>query len=346
MLNILITLGILLVIQIYLVLYISDIIKIDENRENYYNLNLLKKFIEIIVVIIVILYTCYFYLRNKVDLNYVKQITISIEIFVVLFWLYLNLVESNIIDYGSNISQVNNVNPNDYVNVVNDVNDVNNNNPMYNIIKNKENNKRVFSKYIDKRESDFRFEKLYPNYNNSNLASSSKHKKDGLKDYSAYNGVSPNDICYNCGCMKKLDGTHFCGKDIGGAIFGCSENWKCPNCKSCQDLPNYNNTLPDNIQNKLKNNTSGGGEGGTQFECSKCQCYDSKEGVICGKKKFSGDIVRCNDLCESCSLCKTSGNGNSNGNGGDDKYLTVEPDTSLNNIIINNLTMEQLDNLL
>jgi hypothetical protein len=333
MLNILITLGILLVIQIYLVLYISDIIKIDEERENYYNLNLLKKFIEIVVIILVILYTCYFYLRNKVDLNYVKQITISIEIFIVLFWLYLNLVESNIIDYGSNINPFKKEHP------IDDIVDEDNN-----IIKNS-NNKRVFSKYIDKRESDFRFEKLYPNYKHSNLASSSTNKKDGLKDYSDYNGVSPDDICYRCGCMKKLDGTNFCGKDIGGAIFGCSENWKCPNCKRCQDWPNYNNTLPD----KLKNNTSGGGEGGTQFECSKCQCYDSKEGVICGKKKFSGDILRCNDLCESCSLCKTSGSGDGSGSGsgnGDDNFKTVEPESNLNNIIINNLTMEQLDNLL
>lgn len=329
MLNILITLGILLLIQIYLVLYASDKIKISEERENYYNLNLLKKFVEILVIMIVILYTCYFYLRNKMELKYVMQIIVTIEIFIVLFWLYLNLVESKIIDYGPDY------NPFKKNNTVelDDLSDYNNN-----FVKNEEDDKKAFSKYIDKRESDFRFEELYPNYNNSNLPSAKKNNK-GLKDYSAYNGVSPTDICYNCGCMKKLDGSYFCGKDIGGAIFGCSENWKCHNCKKCQTWPNNNN------KNNKKNKKYADNTSDTQYECSKCQCYDSKQGVICGKKtKLTGDIVRCNNLCEKCSLCKTD-NSNSNSNS-DIGFKTVEPETNISNIIINNLTMDQLDNLL
>ena len=53
--------------------------------------------------------------------------------------------------------------------------------------------------------------------------------------------------------MKKLDGSYFCGKDIGGAIFGCSENWKCHNCKKCQTWPNYNknNSIIKNQLNLL-----------------------------------------------------------------------------------------------
>jgi len=338
MLTILITLGILLVIQIYLVLYISDKIKInddnDEDNNDYnYNLNLLKKFIEIIVIIIVILYTCYFYLINKMEYSYVMQITVFIELFIVLFWLYLNLIESKIIDYGSDYKKTESVTTNDITNdITNDM------------IKNVEDDKKAFSKYIDKYNADFRFEDLYPDYNKSNLPSDKK--KTGLKDYSAYNGVSPKDICYRCGCMKKLDGTNFCGKDIGGAIFGCSENWKCHNCKKCQKWPNdtknnQNTTKPTNYVN----DTSGGGVGGTQYECSKCQCYDSKQGVICGKKtRLTGDIVRCNNLCEKCSLCKT--NSNNSDSKSDAGFKTVKPETNIDNIIINNLTMEQLDNLL
>ena len=169
MLNILITLGILLVIQIYLVLYASDNIKISEERENYYNLNLLKKFVEILVIMIVILYTCYFYLRNKMEFKYVMQITVTIEIFIVLFWLYLNLVESNIIDYGPNTNPF----ENNSTNNVEDLNNVNNN-----FVKNEQDDKKAFSKYIDKRETDFRFEDLYPDYNKSNLPSAKKKKKD------------------------------------------------------------------------------------------------------------------------------------------------------------------------
>jgi hypothetical protein len=327
MLNILITLGILLVIQIYLVLYASDKIKISEANENYYNLNLLKKFVEIIVIIIVILYTCYFYLRNKMDYKYLMQITVFIEIFIVLFWLYLNLVESKIIDYGPDS------NPFQKTESISDPTEIHN---INNFIKNEEDNKKVFSKYIDKRENDFRFEDLYPNYNKSNLPSTKKNNK--IKDYSAYNGVSPSDICYNCGCMKKLDGSEFCGKDIGGAIFGCSENWKCHNCKKCQTWDNKNNK--NNNKKKSSNNTSN-----TQYECSKCQCYDSKQGVICGKKtKLTGDIIRCNNMCERCSICKTD-NSNSDSNS-DVGFKTVKPETNINNIIINNLTMDQLDNLL
>jgi hypothetical protein len=326
MLNILITLGILLVIQIYLVLYASDNIKISKERENYYNLNLLKKFVEILVIMIVILYTCYFYLRNKMDFKYVMQITVTIEIFIVIFWLYLNLVESKIIDYGPDY------NPFKKTESVSD--NINTNN----FVKNETDDKKAFSKYIDKRETDYRFEELYPDYNKSNLPSDKKKK--GIKDYSAYNGVSTKDICYRCGCMKKLDGTNFCGKDIGGAIFGCSENWKCHNCKKCQPWPNdnKNNSKPT----KYANDTSG--SDGTQYECSKCKCYDSNEGVICGKKtKLTGDIVRCNNMCEKCSICKTDSN---NSNNSDIGFKTVEPETNIDNIIINNLTMDQLDNLL
>ena len=101
MINIFITLGLLLLIQLYIVLYISDKITINKERENYYNLNLFKKFMEILVIIVVIFYTCKIYLKNNLSENIITQIIIVIEIIVTLFWLYLNFIEPNIIDYDS-----------------------------------------------------------------------------------------------------------------------------------------------------------------------------------------------------------------------------------------------------
>ena len=49
-------------------------------------------------------------------------------------------------------------------------------------------------------------------------------------------------------------------------------------------------------------------------------------------------------MCERCSICKTD-NSNSDSNS-DVGFKTVNPETNINNIIINNLTMDQLDNLL
>ena len=110
MINIIITLGLLLLIQLYIILYISDKITISKERENYYNLNLFKKFMEILVIIIVIFYTCKIYLKNNLSENIITQIIIVIEIIVTLFWLYLNFIEPNIIDNNTNNNNNNNNN--------------------------------------------------------------------------------------------------------------------------------------------------------------------------------------------------------------------------------------------
>jgi hypothetical protein len=318
MINIFIILGLLLVIQIYIALLISDSINIDESRDNYYTLNLLKKFVEILVIMIIIVYTSYLYLRNTIAGNYIIQTIIVIEIFVVLFWLYLNLIEKEIIDYGPNDIPIK------YKN-----NTPNTSNTS------KTSNNNIFSKYIDKINSNFSFEYIYPNYNSSN----SEEKTSTLKDYSAYNGYAKDDICYNCSCLKKSDGNIFCGKELPGlGIIGCSKNWKCHNCKKCQKWDGNN----DNMTKMVSDNTSS-----KRYECKNCRCHKTDAGILCGKKtNLTGDIIKCNDMCERCSLCKKApANSNSDNNS---KYKTIYPDIPIDvdKIIINNISKVDIDNIL
>ena len=354
MFNIFITLGLLLLIQIYIILFISDRIVLDEHHEHYYNLNLLKKFIEILVIILVIYYSCYFYLRNFIDYSTIIQITTLIELIVTLFWLYLNFVESEIIDYGNNNSNnSNNSNSNNSDNY-NDIDftevleDDNTNNLHYisnnnNILKNDANDSEIFSKYASKYKSDFTFEDLYPHYSNNNI-NSNNSQPSPLKDYSAYNGYSPHHLCYNCSCLKKDDGSHFCGKmRLDGSIMGCDANWKCNNCnikgKSCQKQPGNNES------SNMANNTSN-----SKYECKNCKCLKTTEGIVCGtitnygKEKGSQEFVRCSDTCERCSLCKTT----SETDGLETSFNTVYPSNkkvNRNNIVINNISKLDIDNL-
>ena len=299
--------GLLIIIQIYIVLYISDQIEIDKERDNYYNLNLLKKFVEILVIMIVILYTCYFTLRLHLDKKNIVQITVFVEIFVVLFWLYLNLVESNIIDYGK-----------DY-------------------IASKKNNKNKNNKPFLKPSNNFAFEYLYPNYKQSN--SENNTLNNGVKDYSAYNGYNDTDICYNCSCLKKSNGNIFCGKELPGlGMVGCSENWKCHNCKKCQT---WDDKEGSNVTNMVSDNTSD-----KQYECKNCKCHETAAGIMCGKKtRLTGDIVKCNSSCERCSRCKIDSSNNSEL---ENKYRTIYPEDpiDIDKIVINNISKLDIENIL
>ena len=268
MINIFITLGLLLLIQLYIVLYISDKITINKEHENYYNLNLFKKFMEILVIIVVIFYTCKIYLKNNLSENIITQIIIVIEIIVTLFWLYLNFIEQNIIDYDSNtidntnitnitnmsnISNISNISDynlptepvkkhskdlNDHTSVL--LNNVNNNNNTYiannNIVEtDNTDDERIFSKYISKYESDFEFDNLYPNYK----AKKTECKETTNPDLTEYDGYDINHKCYNCGCVKQNNSdVKECKKLMYGTMWGCDPKWKCNNCKSCQDCSN------------------------------------------------------------------------------------------------------------
>ena len=302
--------GLLLIIQIYIVLYISEQIEIDKERDNYYNLNLLKKFVEILVIMIVILYTCYFTLRNNLDTKYIIQIIVFVEIFVVLFWLYLNLVESNIIDYGPDYVPSNNKNN-----------------------KNNKNNTPVL-----KPSNNFSFEYLYPNYKQSNSENNTS-SNSGVKDYSAYNGYNDTDICYKCSCLKKSNGNIFCGKELPGlGMVGCSENWKCHNCKKCQT---WDDKEGSNVTNMVSDNTSD-----KQYECRNCKCHETAAGIMCGKKtRLTGDIVKCNSSCERCSKCKIDSSNNSESEA---KYRTIYPEDpiDIDKIVINNISKLDIENIL
>jgi hypothetical protein len=297
MINIFITLGLLLLIQLYIVLYISDKITINKERDNYYNLNLFKKFMEILVIIVVILYTCKIYLKNNLSENIITQIIIVIEIIVTLFWLYLNFIEPNIIDYDSNNNYVNavptatvnavplatvNAVPTATVNAVptatvnspykdlNDhtsilINNINNDNTYIannnTIVKDNSDDSRIFSKYISKYESDFEFDYLYPNY---------KAKKTECKkktpDLSEYDGYASNHKCYNCGCVKQNNSDKKeCKKLMYGTMWGCDPKWKCNNCNDCQeDEDDEDEDDEEDDEDEDEDEEEGGEEGGEE----------------------------------------------------------------------------------
>ena len=170
--------------------------------------------------------------------------------------------------------------------------------------------------------NDFSFNHLYPSYSNTN--NNNNNNNTNVKDYSQYNGYNSNDICYNCGCLKNQNGNIFCGKEVPGiGIVGCSEKWKCHNCKKCDE--NY-----DNTSNK-------------QYECKNCKCHETKAGIMCGQiGRIDGVVRRCNPSCVNCSKCKTSGSSSKN----NFNYKTIKTDNKRDNIIINNISKIDIDNLL
>ena len=303
MITIFLTLALLLVLQLYIILYISDKIKI-KNEKNDNNIKFYKKFIELIVIILVIFSTCYFYLRYKLHSNIVTQITIFCELFIVTFWVYLNFVD-DIFNFRGLKELV--------------IYKSNKNNSINNNVINSNNN--IFKKYSN-HNNNFSFDELYPNYKTSNLKSKSKN----IKDYSAYNGYPQDHICYDCGCIKNDEGYVFCGKEIPGmGVIGCSDKWGCENCKKCKS--SY-----DNSSNK-------------QYECKNCKCHDTIAGKICGiRGRVDGVIHKCNESCSKCLGCKSDLDTDNL----KPKYLTIYPekDIKYENIIINNLSKIDIDNIL
>ena len=358
MINIFITLGLLLLIQIYIILYITDKITNDNKESENYNKNLLKKFFEILLIIGSIYYTCKLYLKNKLSENVIEQIIIIIELIVILFWLYLNFIDNNIIDYNSNdLNDLNDLNELDELNNSDDLTNVlrkkntgnnyvnipNNNN----IISNSDDDDRIFSKYISKYQSDYEFEDLYPKY---------KKKKTDCEDtktpdLTEYDGYSKYHKCYGCSCLEGSDGIKECKKIINGISWGCDPKWKCNNCKKCQDC--------DNLNIKQCNSTigckyqSGKCISDTAFtnanlkdlpKCNGCRCYN-RNGVIKCQKAPLGVLVDCDNDCTRCNPCKNDSDDEECSNA-KFKFLELKEDINRNNIVINNISEKDLNTIL
>ena len=353
MINIFIKLGLLLLIQLYIVLYISDKITINKERENYYNLNLFKKFMEILVIISVILYTCKIYLKNNLPENIITQIIIVIEIIVTLFWLYLNFIEPNIIDYDSNNNYTNHIetvnelptesiNSNDFNNLTSVlINNINNNNNTHidnnnTVVSDNSDDERIFSKYISKYESDFEFDYLYPNYKTKKTACKEKPNPD----LSEYDGYPSNHKCYNCGCVKQNNSDKKeCKKLMYGTMWGCDPKWKCNNCTDCQDDEDEDEEDEDEADEDEDEDTTLPG-------CRGCKCYNRNGILKCQRTSpITGELIECDSVCETCTRCP---NDEYDSNCSNSIFESVQPKNEINrnNIIINNVSEKDLNTIL
>ena len=365
MINIFITLGLLLLIQIYIILYITDKITNDNKESENYNKNLLKKFFEILLIIGSIYYTCKLYLKNKLSENIIEQIIIIIELIVILFWLYLNFIDNNIIDYNSNnlndlndLNDLNNLNELDELNNSDDLTNVlrkkntgnnyvnipNNNN----IISNSDDDDRIFSKYISKYQSDYEFEDLYPNYKSKQKETKCEDNK--IPDLTEYDGYSEYHKCYRCSCLQSSDGEEKkeCKKKINGIMFGCDPKWKCNNCKTCQDCDNLSigecrSTVGcEYVGGKCKKNPNDTPE--DLPICRACSCYNRNGVRKCQRPGIGGVLIDCDNDCTKCQDCK---------NDEDEacsskkfKFIELKENIDRNNIVINNISEKDLNTIL
>ena len=198
---------------------------------------------------------------------------------------------------------------------------------------NTSNNSNIFSKYIDTDKVDFSFHPLYPK-----KIESTEKKKSKIKDYSAYNGYSENNICNECKCIKNENDDIFCGKSVAGfGVIGCSEKWKCNTCKDCQSWDD------EGIEKdkKVSNNTDS-----KDYECKNCECTNTVAGKVCGKRaRIDGQFIKCKSHCVNCGNCGGGGGGVSSNTG---SYITYYPKKKINidNIIINNISKIDIDNIL
>ena len=220
----------------------------------------------------------------------------------------------------------------------NDNNNDNNNNNNNNNNVNNDDKDIAFSRYHNKNNRDFAFEDLYPDYNKVKVLeynnNNNNNNNNTVKDYSEFDGYSPNDICYKCKCLTREDGYTFCGKQIPGmGVIGCSSRWNCRNCKKCKEP---SNSRPSNL-NKVND-----------YNCKSCKCIETRAGKICGRRsKIDGYISKCNSECKNCDKCYGKKYGSkSNNSSNDNKYTTVKPLTSLKRVIVNNITNKDLDELI
>ena len=190
----------------------------------------------------------------------------------------------------------------------------------------------IFSKYIDKkRRNNFAFTNLFPDYSKQGKKVK-KIRRVEDQDYSASNGYPEDHICNGCSCIEGEDGNAFCGKYVKGmGTIGCSCRWECMNCKECgqhdcDSTQTFQATDPD------------------EFECRNCRCYKTKSGVICGKKdRIDGYVHKCNSSCKRCDKCYGADTSDLNSDAG---MLTVDPYTSLNKVVLNNLDNVDINNII
>lgn len=329
-------LGLLILINLYIIIYIFDYIQVEFDKRNLnrpYKVNLLLKVCEILVIMVSIYFVTQTYFHKLFKNDTIDYITLFLILFVLFIWLFINYINPIMkVEYGYS---KNNSNSKDYNLVYKNFDRSNNKTDTK--LKNK-----IFSNYIgSKHNNDYAFDNLYPNNidNQINGISKAKSVKDKDPNYSAYNGYPPEHICHKCECLKKDDGSIFCGKKVPGmGTIGCSEKWKCRNCKNCPNCDSNNNKC------KKEYTANPDFKKGEKYECQKCKCYKTMAGNICGQRDMDGYIQKCRNICDKCSDCKTPLHMKFT----DLNYIDVEPEKSPNreSVVVGDLTNNGLKGII
>jgi hypothetical protein len=332
-------LGLLILINLYIIIYLFDYIQTEFDKRKLnrpYKVNLLLKVCEILVIMVSIYFVTQTYLHKFLKNDTIDYITIFLILFVLFIWVFINYINPIMkVEYGYSI---NNSNSKDYNLVYKNYDKSNNYN---NSTKSKLNN-NIFSKYVgSKHNNDYAFDNLYPNNidNQINGISKAKSVKDKDPNYSAYNGYPPEHICHKCECLKKDDGSIFCGKKVPGmGTIGCSEKWECRNCKNCP------NCEPNDNKCKKKYKATPDFKKGEKYECQNCKCYKTMAGNICGQRDMDGYIQKCRNICDSCSVCRTPLHMKFK----DLNYIDVEPENTPNrdSVVVAELTNNGLKGII
>ena len=322
MFNIYLSLVCALIIQLIVIdsVFSSVALKKDGNFEMN---NLAINTLGLILMISTSSLTCYYFLKGVFDEIVLTFIILLISALILFWWL---VYKTNVLaEYVGKVTY-------EYTEDEPENNENNENNetkPIMNVTG------PAFSRFHNKNNRDFSFETSYPDYNKikSSLEQGPTSLVENKPDYSMYNGYDPSHICYNCGCITKENGYTFCGKEIPGmGTIGCSSRWGCRSCKKCEEP---SNTAPEN-------NSS-------DYTCKDCKCLDTDAGKICGRvSRADGFVNKCSSECSKCDKCYGEKNSNNllNSNNDSDKYITVDANSNLGKIIINNIKNSDLNDII
>ena len=302
-----------------------------EKDKNFEINNFIVNIIHLVVMLIVTSLVCLFFLKNIIDNLTLTFIILLICGKILFIWM---VYKTNILDeYIGKVEY----NYNDLDNLNNDSNNSNNSNNDSNNDSTKQVNITgpAFSRYHDKNDRDFSFESSYPNYNKikPSMEPAPTSNVSGVPDYSMYNGYDPSHICYRCGCITRENGYTFCGKEIPGmGTIGCSSRWGCKNCKDCEEP---SNTAPVSNSN--------------DYVCKSCRCLETNVGKICGRvSRVDGYVQRCSSECSTCDKCygETNNGSGINNEDQDEKFITIDANSNLNRIVINNIQNSDLNDII
>ena len=321
MFNIYLSLVCALIIQLIVVNSIFSSVAFKKNK-NFEMNNFIVNLLELTIMLFLAGITCYYFLNNIFDNLTLTFLILLISALILFRWL---VYKTNVLaKYIGKVTYEYNNNNN---------NNNNNNEDNYKTTQTLNKNP-AFSRYHNKNNRDISFETSYPDYNKIK-PSTEQVKNDssnGLPDYSMYNGYDPSHICYKCGCITRENGYTFCGKEIPGmGTIGCSNRWGCRNCKNCDE--------PSNIAPEHNNSSD--------YTCKSCKCLDTSAGKICGRvSRADGFVKKCSSECSKCDSCYGVINNINNNNINNNKYISIDPNSNLNKIVINNIKNSDLNDII